>query len=206
MAVSGARSTSERAGRPLSDFEATLAMGAIAIDPVDPKIIYAGTGEANYAGDNLPGEGLLKSTDGGATWSLGSRFASRFHELHVNSVDRTELWAATREGLFRSNDSGSSWVEVMGGLPGEDVTGVLLSSGTPGVLLAGVGRGFGQSANTGLYRFDRWRLDLDAGTERSLGRRERAPQDRSVPDRPEPRLRRRRIDRHRRRARSVSLR
>src|SRR5262249_40876453 len=50
---------------------ATTNMGAIAIAPSNPNIIYAGTGEANFDGAGvLPGTGILKSTDGGDSWSL----------------------------------------------------------------------------------------------------------------------------------------
>ncbi len=63
---------------PLTDNQATLQMGAIAVAPSNPNIIYAGTGEANlgpsklqFRRDNIySGRGVLKSTDAGATWTL----------------------------------------------------------------------------------------------------------------------------------------
>src|SRR5581483_85243 len=53
---------------PLTDDQPSLAMGAIAIDPTNPNVIYAGTGEGHLAPDSYYGAGLLKSVDGGATW------------------------------------------------------------------------------------------------------------------------------------------
>ena len=53
---------------PLTDGQASLASGSIAIDPVNPDTVYVGTGEENYS-DRYYGAGILKSTDGGATWS-----------------------------------------------------------------------------------------------------------------------------------------
>src|SRR5690606_6146104 len=50
--------------QPVTTHEATSAIGALAIDPTDERIIYAGTGEANYANHSRYGAGLLKSVDG----------------------------------------------------------------------------------------------------------------------------------------------
>jgi uncharacterized protein (TIGR03437 family) len=55
---------------PLIDDQASLAIGSLAVDPVDPNVIYVGTGEGNSSGDSYYGAGLLKSIDGGATWRL----------------------------------------------------------------------------------------------------------------------------------------
>ncbi|MYK65528.1 MAG: hypothetical protein F4022_03560 [Gemmatimonadetes bacterium] len=54
--------------RPLTDHECSLAMGSIAIDPVNPDIIYAGTGEQHFSGDSYYGCGVLRSLDAGETW------------------------------------------------------------------------------------------------------------------------------------------
>jgi hypothetical protein len=58
---------------PLTDFMPTTAIGALALDPVDEQIIYAGTGEANYAHHSRFGLGLYKSTDGGDTGNACGR-------------------------------------------------------------------------------------------------------------------------------------
>src|SRR6266566_4228373 len=55
---------------PLTDTQRTLSMGAIAISPSNPLVLYAGTGEANNSLDSNYGRGILVSTDGGATWTL----------------------------------------------------------------------------------------------------------------------------------------
>src|SRR2546423_5166178 len=75
---------------PLTDGEASLAMGAIAFAPSSPNIIYAGTGEANFSGDAYAGMGLLKSTNGGATWQLlaTNTFAKNtFSEIRVHRTN-----------------------------------------------------------------------------------------------------------------------
>ena len=50
------------------------AIGAITVDPNNPNVIYAGTGEANYAGDNMYGTEILKSTDGGNNWFIAENW------------------------------------------------------------------------------------------------------------------------------------
>src|SRR5262249_50206521 len=55
---------------PLTDNQPTLSMGAIAVAPSNPNVIYAGTGEADNMSDCFYGRGILKSTDAGATWAL----------------------------------------------------------------------------------------------------------------------------------------
>jgi photosystem II stability/assembly factor-like uncharacterized protein len=99
---------------PLTDDQPSLAMGAIAIDPTNPNIIYAGTGEAHFSGDSYYGAGLLKSTDGGATWMqiTGPISASEprqpaflnaaFHTLVIDPTTPSTLYAATTIGLVSS--------------------------------------------------------------------------------------------------------
>jgi hypothetical protein len=100
---------------PLTDTQASLAIGALAIDPTG-RVIYAGTGEANLY-DAQSGQGILKSTDGGATWSLLGQ--SVFAGDHIGSiaVDRATSGATQRvlvassDGLFVSLNGGASWTK-----------------------------------------------------------------------------------------------
>lgn len=117
----------------------TLAVGAVAVDPADDAVVYAGSGEANNAYHSLYGLGLYKSTDGGATWQVlaAKTFAGRtFARLVVSPFDRREVWAAVgraggtfegnegaREhpardgamGVFRSRDGGETWKHLRAG-------------------------------------------------------------------------------------------
>jgi hypothetical protein len=54
---------------PLADTQPSLAVGSIAIDPSNHSTIYVGTGEENYSNDSYYGEGILKSTNGGTSWT-----------------------------------------------------------------------------------------------------------------------------------------
>lgn len=104
---------------PLSDFEASLSMGAIAIDPNNPDIIYAGTGEATYSGSSYYGRGLLKSTNGGTNWtSIKSPFPATtyFSRLKIRPNHSSQLLAALgNSGLYRSSDYGINWSQIKSG-------------------------------------------------------------------------------------------
>lgn len=57
--------------RALTDSAPSLAIGDIAVDPVNPNVVWAGTGEGNpFSGGSYYGAGILKSTDGGASWQV----------------------------------------------------------------------------------------------------------------------------------------
>jgi hypothetical protein len=108
----------------LADSQATLAIGAIAVDwTTTPETVYAGTGEANHCQDCLPSQGVLKSTDGGATWALLAQttFTAQhfgFEGLvvdHPAGVLLARLLAATNHGLYRSTDAGTTWSVVLAG-------------------------------------------------------------------------------------------
>jgi len=61
---------------PVGDQNASLAMGSIAFAPSTPSVVYAGTGEASFAFDTYYGAGVLKSTNGGLTWTQTCTVAS----------------------------------------------------------------------------------------------------------------------------------
>jgi hypothetical protein len=95
-----------------------LAIGALAIDPGEPKTIYAGTGEANNCGDCFYGGGVLKSTDGGETWTVenpGGIFSGvDFASLAVDPNTPETVYAATTKGFYISKNGGESWAHPGG--------------------------------------------------------------------------------------------
>lgn len=100
----------------VDDFFENIAISAIAQDPIDPSIMYFGTGEGWFNGDAIRGLGIWQSTDGGLSWSqLSSTNNSTFHytqKLIIN--DQQQLFACTRNrGIMRSDDFGQTWVQVL---------------------------------------------------------------------------------------------
>ncbi|HJU18537.1 MAG TPA: glycosyl hydrolase [Stellaceae bacterium] len=110
--------------RCVSDgFLGSAAIGAIAVAPSDPNVIYAGTGETAIRLDVSWGDGVYKSTDAGATWShLGlseSRFVGRIR-IHPRDPDLVyvaalgDAFGANEErGVFRSRDGGRTWSKIL---------------------------------------------------------------------------------------------
>jgi hypothetical protein len=95
---------------PRSDYAGTTAIGAIAFDRRNPTTVYCGTGEGNWW--SWLGVGILRSTDGGRTWSqhCTNPFVGQgFYDLIVDPGDGMHLLAATTGGLYVSTDGGSTW-------------------------------------------------------------------------------------------------
>jgi photosystem II stability/assembly factor-like uncharacterized protein len=99
----------------LDDFMANMAVSNMIIDPGDPDVLYAGTGEG-FAGDGIRGAGIFKTTDGGTTWNqLASTANSDFYYVNRLSLspDRKTILAATRTGIWRSTDGGANWTHSL---------------------------------------------------------------------------------------------
>jgi photosystem II stability/assembly factor-like uncharacterized protein len=102
---------------PRTDSQPSLAMGAIAFTPSNPTIVYAGTGEGDSTfvdSPNLLGAGLLRSIDGGTTWSVcaTSPFVDAgFYDIVVDPLKADHLLAATTIGLFESDNGGVAWTQ-----------------------------------------------------------------------------------------------
>lgn len=107
-----------------------LTFGAIAIDPNNPNIVYAGTGEsmASFNEVTFEGDGLYKSIDGGVSWTkITNGFGNQTHfaDVEVSPHDSNILLAAlgsgnwnlgnlSNEGVWRSADAGITWIKVNG--------------------------------------------------------------------------------------------
>ena len=113
---------------PLTDTQRTLSMGAIAVAPSNGQVIYAGTGEANNSADSNFGRGILRSSDGGSTWTLATGPANAFDRLATSqiTVDPTNANIAyvamanfatngligVNAGIYKTTDGGVSWVNT----------------------------------------------------------------------------------------------
>jgi photosystem II stability/assembly factor-like uncharacterized protein len=98
-------------------------IGAIAVAPSDPKVLYVGTGEADIRNDVIPGDGVFKSNDAGETWqSIGLRDAHSISAIVVDPKDSNVVYVASmghvfapdpNRGIFKSTDGGRSWKKIL---------------------------------------------------------------------------------------------
>src|SRR5579871_5064821 len=147
---------------PLTDSVAT-AMGAVAVAPSNPNVVYAGTGDGD-AGDAY-GIGVLKSTDAGATWTvLGqAQFGHRtIRRILVSPTDPNTVFVSVAQfangdpgdnrGVWRSTDGGLTWTNLTASIATTDpVYDMEFAPGDPNTLYVAFGSVGGDPAN-GIYK------------------------------------------------------
>jgi photosystem II stability/assembly factor-like uncharacterized protein len=112
-----------RVWTPLFDGQPTGSIGAIAVAPSDPKVIYVGSGEGLQRPDLSTGDGIYRSPDGGKTWEhFGLRDAQQIPMIVVDPRDANRILVAalghpygpnTERGIFRSKDGGRTFDKVL---------------------------------------------------------------------------------------------
>jgi len=135
-AASGGVWKSTNAGttwEPIFEDYGTGNIGDIAIFQPNPDIIWVGTGESCTRNSVGWGDGVYKSTDGGATFTnVGLRDTHHIGEVLTHPTDpdiayvaaQGHLWGHTGErGVFKTTDGGQSWSKLAGGLPDDNRTG-----------------------------------------------------------------------------------
>jgi photosystem II stability/assembly factor-like uncharacterized protein len=126
-AVNGGVWETQDAGRtwqPIFDQQDVGSIGALAIAPSDPRVIYVGTGEADMRSDIAQGDGMYRSGDAGRTWSkIGLADSQQIGKIIVDPHDANTLLVAAlghpygpnaQRGVFRSRDGGATWQRVLG--------------------------------------------------------------------------------------------
>jgi photosystem II stability/assembly factor-like uncharacterized protein len=108
---------------PIFDEQGTGSVGAIALAPSDPNIVYVGSGEGLQRPDLSTGDGIYKSTDAGKTWThLGLRDGQQIPQIIVDPRDPNRLFVAVlghpygpnaERGIFRSIDGGRTFEKVL---------------------------------------------------------------------------------------------
>src|SRR6476469_3318921 len=158
----------------------TTAIDTIVIDPSNHNTVYAGTGDLNFGSFSMGSQGILKSTDAGATWTvLGENvFGMIYNEpagqypqynavgkVRVDPNSSNKVVAGTKQGLYFSYDGGTNWTGPCFtnnfSTQRQDVTGLELSNmaGTTRIIAAIGTRGFatpvqydlGNNGANGLY-------------------------------------------------------
>jgi photosystem II stability/assembly factor-like uncharacterized protein len=108
---------------PIFDSQPIASIGAMAVAPTDPSIIYVGSGEADMREDITQGNGMYKSIDAGKTWAhIGLADTQQIGRVLVDPHDPNVVFVAAlghpyganaERGVFRSTDGGKSWTKVL---------------------------------------------------------------------------------------------
>jgi photosystem II stability/assembly factor-like uncharacterized protein len=98
-------------------------IGAIAVAPSDPNVVYVGTGEPDIRAQHSYGIGMFKSTDAGKTWkAIGLKDSEHIGRIVVDPTNPNRVYVAVlghaydanpERGVFRSLDGGATWKKIL---------------------------------------------------------------------------------------------
>jgi photosystem II stability/assembly factor-like uncharacterized protein len=135
-----------RTWNPIFDDQPTQSIGAIAVAPSNPNIVYVASGEGLHRPDLSVGNGIYKSTDAGKTWAhLGLDDGFQIPALAVDPRDPNKVFAAVlghpygqneQRGLFLSTDGGANWKNVISKDENTGASDVEIDPSNPDVIYA----------------------------------------------------------------------
>ena len=112
-----------RTWQPIFDAMPVGSIGALAVAPSDPNVIYVGSGEADMRSDIAYGNGMYKSADAGKTWThIGLEDSYQIGKVLVDPANADVVFVAVlghgygpneMRGVFRSRDGGKTWQKVL---------------------------------------------------------------------------------------------
>lgn len=137
-----------RTFKPVFDDQPVQAIGALAVTPSDPSIIWAGTGEAWAIRDaDIIGDGVYKSLDGGAHWQhMGLPNSGRIGSIIVHPTNPDVVFVCAlgqitgpsqERGVYRTEDGGKTWKRVLFVDPNTGCSGLSIDAHDPNVIFAG---------------------------------------------------------------------
>jgi photosystem II stability/assembly factor-like uncharacterized protein len=142
--------------RPVTDGQIhSSSVGAVAVAPSNPDVVYIGTGESEIRGNIIQGDGAYKSTDGGKTWThIGLAETQVISKIRVHPANPDLVYVAAfghhaapnpERGVFRSKDGGKTWEKI---LFRDDKTGaieLILDPANPQILYAALWQAYRNS-------------------------------------------------------------
>lgn len=133
---------------PVFDDQPAASIGSIAIDPVNPNVVWVGTGETFIRSNVSIGNGIYKTTDGGKTWAhLGLEHTGRIGRIIVHPHNPDVVFAAAmghlyapqeERGVFRTTDGGASWERVLFVDENTGASDMVMDPNNPEILFAGM--------------------------------------------------------------------
>ncbi|MFO0093714.1 MAG: WD40/YVTN/BNR-like repeat-containing protein [Gemmatimonadaceae bacterium] len=132
---------------PMSDRYFGVTIGAIAVAPSNPDVVYVGGGEFAIRGNVSHGDGMWKTTDGGKTWAnIGLNDTRQISKVRVHPANPDiasvgalgHVWGPNAErGVFRTRDGGKTWQKVLFRDDSTGVVDLVMDPNNPNVLYAG---------------------------------------------------------------------
>ncbi|MGH8398153.1 MAG: WD40/YVTN/BNR-like repeat-containing protein, partial [Gammaproteobacteria bacterium] len=126
----------------------SASIGAIAVAPTNPNLIWVGTGEANIRNDTITGAGVYYSPDAGKTWVFkGLKNAGQISAIVVDPKNSNVIFVAAQgdpwgpnpeRGVFRTTDGGKTWQKVLYVDDSTGASSIVMQPGNPQVLFAGM--------------------------------------------------------------------
>lgn len=131
---------------PIFDDQGSYAIGTVAIDPIDPNVIWVGTGENNSQRSVGFGDGVYKSTDAGETWiNMGLETSNHIGKIEIDPHNpdvvyvaaQGPLWSSGGErGLYKTTDGGQTWKRVLHVSENTGISDVVMDPSDPDILYA----------------------------------------------------------------------
>jgi len=134
--------------QPIFDGQPVSSIGSLAVDPSNPNVVWAGTGEPWIRSHISIGMGIYKSTDAGKTWKLmGLENTGRIARIVIDPQHPDTVFAAAMghnygpqqdRGVFRTTDGGNTWSKVLFVDENTGCSDIVISPNNPRVLFAGM--------------------------------------------------------------------
>ena len=161
--------------KSLTDFLGDTAMGSIAVAPSNHNVVYAGTGEPNFAGDSRYGIGLLRSTDAGASWSIipgpvtasspnGVFYRKAISRIVISPTNPKVVYLSTvlgalngngfaDGGVWKTTDGGATWTNTTANKVNNNAlyTDLAMNTHNPNILYTAIGYP-GAYAGNGIFK------------------------------------------------------
>jgi len=132
---------------PIFDGQPIASIGALAVAPSNPNVIYAGTGESDIRSALSSGDGVYKSTDAGQTWrNIGLGDSRQISRIVVDPQNADVVYVGVlghaygpndTRGVYKSTDGGANWTHVLDKGPTIGVSDLAIATASPNILFAG---------------------------------------------------------------------